>query len=292
MKRTTNRPTFWQRGKKLDIKDIKDMKKTIFAVMAALFLQIGSSVFAQQPFDSAVGLQQEIYAKNTFVSSLGDTLLYRSLAPLNQKTGKKYPLVLFMHGAGERGNDNEKQLTHGAQLFLNPYNRDRYPAFVIFPQCPENAFWSYSQTPRYQDGVMPSQLRETPEITAVMELLRKYVASGQVDTKRIYVMGLSMGGMATFDLAVRYPDFFAAAVPICGAVDVSRFTQKPSIKFRIFHGDSDPTVPVACSRAAYRRLTELGAKAAYTEFPGVGHNSWNPAFSTPYFLSWLFRQHR
>lgn len=268
------------------------MKKTIFVAIATFFLLGGSSAFAQRPSDSAAGLQQETYAKNTFVSSLGDTLLYRSLTPLNQKAGKKYPLVLFMHGSGERGSDNEKQLIHGAQLFLNPHNRDRYPAFVIFPQCPENAFWSYSQTPRYQEGIMPSQFQETPEITAVMDLLRQYVASGLVDTKRIYVMGLSMGGMATFDLAIRYPDFFAAAVPICGAADVSRFTQKPSIKFRIFHGDSDPTVPVVCSRAVYRRLAELGAKVAYTEFPGVAHNSWNPAFSTPDFLSWLFRQHR
>lgn len=267
------------------------MHMKILAALAASMLLSGSALSAQHSLNASDASQRG-YQRKTFVSSRGDTLLYRILAPLNLKAGKKFPLVLFMHGAGERGNDNEKQLMHGSQQFLNPAVRNRYPAFVLFPQCPEEGFWSYRPVPRFQDGKMPSNLPETPEITAVMELLKHYVASGQVDAKRIYVIGLSMGGMATFDLTIRYPDFFAAAVPICGAVDVMRYTQKPSIKFRIFHGDADPVVPVEGSRAAYCRLMQLGAKVVYTEFPGVGHDSWNYAFRTPDFLAWLFKQHR
>ena len=101
-----------------------------------------------------------------------------------------------------------------------------------------------------------------------------------------------MGGMATFDLVLRYPDLFAAAVPICGAVNPDRITEKPKTKFRIFHGDADTAVLVDASRAAYRKLTSLGAKVEYTEYPGAGHGVWNMAFSEPDFFSWLFRQHR
>ena len=79
---------------------------------------------------------QEVYQKEVFISSRGDSLKYRLLRPEKEKAGKKYPLVLFLHGAGERGSDNEKQLVHGGQMFLNPVNREKYPAFVLMPQCP------------------------------------------------------------------------------------------------------------------------------------------------------------
>lgn len=235
---------------------------------------------------------QEGYEKNSFTASSGCTLLYRSLKPLNQKDGKKYPLVLFLHGAGERGNDNEKQLTHGSQQFLNPVNRTEHPAFILFPQCPENKFWSYNEDPDYRNGLLPENPEPSQIATALKELIDEYVASGNVDSKRIYIMGLSMGGMATYDLVLRYPDLFAAAVPICGAVNVDRITEKPKTKFYIFHGDSDSAVPVGCSRSAYLKLTEKGAKPRYKEYPGCDHGSWNPAFNEPDLMTWLFKQHR
>lgn len=255
--------------------------------MKKFFLALVLSLLA-----AASSLAQGIYGKDVFKASNGTTLPYRFLAPKEMKQGKKYPLVLFLHGAGERGSDNEKQLTHGSQMFLNPVNREEHPAFVLFPQCPEDGYWAYSSRPDFEHENMPANPSETPLMKAVMELVVKYISSGQVDAKRIYVMGLSMGGMATYDLIARYPDFFAAAIPICGAINVDRFTHKPSFNIRIYHGDADATVPVNCSRSAYLKLKSLGAKVEYKEYIACGHGSWTPAFNEPDFMTWLFKQHR
>lgn len=122
------------------------------------------------------------------------------------------------------------------------------------------------------------------------ELLDFYLAMPQIDKDRIYVMGLSMGGMGTFDMAVRYPEIFAAAIPICGTVNPARLKAGKSVKFRIFHGDADNVVTPEGSRAAYRALKAIGADVEYIEFPGCNHGSWNPAFNYPDFMEWLFNQ--
>jgi predicted peptidase len=99
-----------------------------------------------------------------------------------------------------------------------------------------------------------------------------------------------MGGMATFDIVIRHPDFFAAAVPVCGSVNPERITSDIKTPFRIYHGDADPVVPLLGSRKAYRALKAAGVKADLIEFPGVGHGSWNPAVTDPEFLPWMFSQ--
>lgn len=155
---------------------------------------------------------QDEYERSVFVSSSGDSLNYRLLEPEVMQAGEKYPLVLFLHGAGERGNDNEKQLTHGGQMFLNPVNREKYPAFVLFPQCPESGYWAYENRPQ---SFIPTQMpvgKEMPSVfQAVKELLDMYLANPQVDKSRVYIMGLSMGAMGTYDMVSRFPDIFAAA---------------------------------------------------------------------------------
>ncbi len=236
---------------------------------------------------------QERYEKEMFVSSRGDTLLYRLLRPADMKEGEKYPLVLFMHGAGERGTDNELQLVHGGNMFLNPVNREEYPAFVLAPQCPPSSYWAYPSRPgSFAPYDMPEEVPITPIFMTLKDLLDDFLAMPEVDPDRVYLIGLSMGGMAVYDLAVRFPDIFAAAVPICGTVNPSRLAAAKSVKFRIFHGDADTTVPVEGSREAYRALKKAGASVEYTEFPGCGHGSWNPAFCRPDFMSWLFSRRR
>lgn len=182
---------------------------------------------------------QDEYERSVFVSSSGDSLNYRLLEPEVMQAGEKYPLVLFLHGAGERGNDNEKQLTHGGQMFLNPVNREKYPAFVLFPQCPESGYWAYENRPQ---SFIPTQMpvgKEMPSVfQAVKELLDMYLANPQVDKSRIYIMGLSMGAMGTYDMVSRFPDIFAAAVPICGTVNPTRLSAARNVAFRIFHGDA------------------------------------------------------
>lgn len=203
---------------------------------------------------------QDEYERSVFVSSSGDSLNYRLLEPEVMQAGEKYPLVLFLHGAGERGNDNEKQLTHGGQMFLNPVNREKYPAFVLFPQCPESGYWAYENRPQ---SFIPTQMpvgKEMPSVfQAVKELLDMYLANPQVDKSRIYIMGLSMGAMGTYDMVSRFPDIFAAAVPICGTVNPTRLSAARNVAFRIFHGDADDVVPVAGSRQAYKALKAAGA---------------------------------
>ena len=238
-------------------------------------------------------IAQGEYEKQVFVSSQGDSLLYRLLRPEVEKKDQKYPLVLFLHGAGERGNDNEKQLTHGGQMFLNPVNRRKYPSYVIFPQCPVNGYWAYKERPTsFVPGQMAESLEITPIFKSLKEMLDTYVALPQVDKDRIYIIGLSMGAMGTYDITVRYPDLFAAAIPICGSVNPDRLHHAKDVNFRIFHGDSDDIVPVMGSREAYRALTEAGANVEYIEFPGCNHGSWNPAFNRTDFMSWLYSQRK
>lgn len=244
-------------------------------------------------FWSLLGLTygQTEFEKKVYVTASNDSLNYRLLRPEVEQEGEKYPLVLFLHGSGERGSDNEKQLFHGSQMWLNPVNRENYPAFVLVPQCPESGYWAYTDRPSsFEPDQMPSDIPLSPVFRTLKELIDTYLAMPQVDKKRVYVIGLSMGAMGTYDLAIRYPEIFAAAIPICGTVNPTRLSAAKDVKFRIFHGDADTVVPVSGSRQAYKALKAAGADIEYIEFPGVTHGSWNPAFTQPDFMSWLFSQ--
>lgn len=262
-----------------------NMKKLV-CVQVLLWIVCLIGVSAQEPYKE--------YQQKVYVSSLGDSLQYCLLCPEVEKAGEKYPLVLFMHGAGERGDDNGKQLKHGGQMWLNPINRANYPAFVLFPQCPTGRYWGYAKRPV---SLEPYQMPDNPELTVltrmVKELLDSFLDMPQVDRNRVYVIGLSMGGMATYDMVIRYPEMFAAAIPICGTVNPVRIGKElKDVKFRIFHGDVDPVVPLQGSREAYKALKAVGAEVGYVEFVGCEHNSWNPAFNIPDFMAWLFSQKR
>lgn len=235
------------------------------------------------------------FEKRTFISSRGDSLPYRILFPENYDRTKKYPLVLFLHGGGERGRDNEKQLMHGSKLFLADSNRKRFPAIVIFPQCPENSYWAVAKINR---NVSPFDIsfdyagKTSAPLNAALELTRLLMQQESVDKRRVYITGMSMGGMGTFEAVYREPKLFAAAVPICGGGDPNFYNKSMSkIPFRIFHGAADAVVNVQLSRDMVARLKQLKAKKlSYTEYPGVNHNSWDNAFAEPDFLSWIFLQ--
>ncbi len=237
--------------------------------------------------------QNEAYLAKSYVSINGDTLLYRELTPQKIDTNAKYPLVLFLHGAGERGTDNNKQLTHGSMMFSNPVNQEKYACYAVFPQCPPDKYWP---TPNRPDNFnskepFPSNAEISQPLALTKELLDKLTEEYPIDKNRIYVIGLSMGGMGTFDIVCRFPEYFAAAVPICGGINIERLDNfRTNTKFRIFHGDADSVVPVRFSREAYVKLKEEGNSVEYIEFPGVNHDSWNPAFNQHDFFSWIFKQ--
>jgi predicted peptidase len=219
------------------------------------------------------------------------------LYPTKYDVNKKYPVILFLHGAGERGKDNEKQLKWGADLFLDSANRAKYPAFVIFPQCPENRTWANMK--RDLDGsadslgnfVFYSAGSEVVPLRLAMKLIDSLSKTAQADPDRIYVGGLSMGGMGTFEILWRKPHFFAAAFAICGGGDPNKVgVYAKDFPIWVFHGGADNVVPVSNSRLMVNSLKAAGAKVKYTEYPGVGHNSWSNAFAEPDFLEWLFQQ--
>lgn len=235
------------------------------------------------------GAGQNAYEPMTFTTEDGTSLNYRLLRPQENAKGRRFPLVIFLHGLGERGTENEKQLLHGGQIFLNPATQERYPAYILFPQCPETAFWAYGHIPASYENMREEEKMPAP-FKAVKELIDEYLTHPDIDRSRVYIMGLSMGGAATYDMVARFPDMFAAAIPICGAIDPSRLEDLEGVSFRIFHGDADTTIPVECSRRAYRALKKSGCKVEYFEFPGCGHGSWNPAFTRDDFMEWLFKQ--
>jgi predicted peptidase len=236
------------------------------------------------------------YQKREYVNNEGKALPYRILYPENYDKNKKYPLVLVLHGAGERGTDNEKQLVHGSKLFLKEENRKAFPCFVVFPQCPEENYWSSvkmdrTKTPIIRDFDYSSPLTLPMQLS--MELLKKLVAQESIDKSRLYITGLSMGGMGTFEMVCRYPKTFAAALPICGGGDKDSYDK--SVKktyFWVFHGTNDAVVDVKFSREMVDRLKELKVPVRYTEYPGINHNSWDNAFAEPDFLSWMFQHKR
>lgn len=233
-----------------------------------------------------------LYSKREFISPEGKKLLYRMLLPERYDQSRKYPLILVLHGAGERGNDNEKQLLHGSKLFLDSTNRKKFPAIVVFPQCPAESYWSSVEIDRTKTPLaldFDYSRPATDPLTLTMMLLNELIGSEKIDTRRIYITGLSMGGMGTFEAIHRYPDTFAAALPICGGGDTARY-KKVETPFWVFHGVDDDVVDVDYSTAMVDKLKELKVKVKYTEYPGVKHNSWDNAFAEKKFLKWMFRK--
>jgi predicted peptidase len=244
----------------------------------------------------ASGQDFSIYEKRIFIGTSGDTLPYRILFPEGYDKSKKYPLVLFLHGGGERGRDNEKQLTHGAKLFLGDSSRKNYPGVVVFPQCPSNDYWGAVKIDRSTTPIgLDFDYKRPPSraLALTIDLVRRLTKEESIEPSRIYIMGLSMGGMGTFEAVYRNPKLFAAAIPICGGGDSVRYDKRiKKVPFWIFHGDKDAVVDVRQSRAMVNRLKKLKARVQYTEYPGVNHNSWDYAFAEPELLRWLFSNKR
>jgi len=230
-----------------------------------------------------------LFEKKELISGV-DTLRYRILYPENYRAGKSYPLIVFLHGSGERGNDNELQLKHGGKLFAREDIRNNHAAIVIFPQCPKDSAWSrFKRGQKINEWIYDANPTATTPALLVKKLMDSLILNGVAQRNKIYIGGLSLGGMGTYDMLARYPGYFAAAFPICGATDVNAFLTKAApVPMWIFHGADDVVVPPTFNRELYKGLMEKGArKVKYTEYPGVNHNSWDNAFAEPELLSWL-----
>lgn len=232
---------------------------------------------------------QALFSKEHYIVG-NDTLSYRMLLPKDFDKSKQYPLVLFLHGAGERGSDNAKQLTHGSELFVK--NRDSFPAVVIFPQCPQKDYWANATVDRSTRPItlnFPLDIEPTTAMTLVMKLMEDMAFKSYVDKKQIYVGGLSMGGMGTFEILYRKPEMFAAAFAICGAGNPEA-TEKyaKTVPMWIFHGANDDVVNPQASVEMVAGLLRFGGKPNFSLYAKDNHNSWDSAFAESELVPWLF----
>ncbi len=182
-------------------------------------------------------------------------------------SNENFPLVLFLHGAGERGTDIEKVKTHGLPKLINQ-GKD-FPFIVVSPQCPDNIFWN---------------------IDILIALLNDVVAKYRVDTNRIYVTGLSMGGHGTWELAMRQPNRFAAIAPVCGWADTSKACSIAHIPIWVFHGAKDVVVPIAASEQMVEKLKSCGANVKFTVYPEANHDAWTETYNNEELYKWFLEQ--
>lgn len=237
---------------------------------------------------SALGADE--FVARVYTNATGQTLPYRLLTPKNYDVKKKYPLVIFFHGAGERGTDNRNQLLHGTSLYLQSDNRESFPCFVIAPQCPNNQQWV--DMPWGADsGTQPKE--PSAAMALALGIIDALPKEFSIDADRLYVTGLSMGGYATWDCLTRFPDKFAAAAPVCGGGDEKAVTPTAAkVPVWAFHSEDDPVVKVKRTRNMIAALRAAGGNPHYFEYFGLGHGSWNKAYAEKEFLPWMFAQHR
>lgn len=266
------------------------MNKQVFQLGYYLVLLVLVSCSTPKSADSSVtsdSTQQGAVPGKDFFAEHNDTLPYRLFYPTGFDASKKYPLVLFLHGAGALGSDNQAQLNDLPKLFTDSLNKIKYPCFVLAPQCPKHDAWV--NFPGFPNSLATT---ETPTTSTRLTLALVDTLSENlpIDKKRIYITGLSLGGEGTFDFLTRRPTLFAAAVPICAVADTSKATSIKHIPVWIFHGDEDDVNSVAYSRLMVTALKRAGGNPKYTEYKGVRHDSWTKAYAEPDLPAWLFSQ--
>jgi predicted peptidase len=210
---------------------------------------------------------------------------YRLFIPENYTERKRYPLVLFLHGGGGRGDDNLKQIQGGngfiIDLLTKPESQAKYPCFVVAPQSPQQEGWIE------YDSITP-----TSQLQLVLELIGHLERSFSIDSNRLYVLGQSMGGFGTFAIITMQPKLFAAAVSICGGGDESKAGKIAHVPVWAFHGEQDEAVRVERSRDMIAAIARAGGKPKYTEYKDEGHLIWSKVVKEPELLLWMFTQKR
>jgi predicted peptidase len=216
------------------------------------------------------------YQQHEITGKDGAKLSYWLMSPARIEAPTKYPLVLALHGRG--GN------TEAAAVLGSDELRQTHPCFVLAPAATRSGVWTL---PAEAAG-----LRGRPQLPLALEALAKVMAEQPIDPDRIYVTGQSMGGFGTFGALAASPQSFAAAIPICGGWTPADAARMKDVPIWAFHGDADTTVPVERTRQMIDALKQAGASPKYTEYAGVGHNSWSRAYASPETWQWLFAQRR
>jgi predicted peptidase len=247
-----------------------------------------------------------VLQKKTFSASNGMQMPYRIFLPPGYNESKRYPLLVYLHGRGERGSDNRAKMFDGSGLFrgansiISPNGQARFASVVIVPQCsdksvdqewahwvgnsPEQPFAGLGEDGSYRQHPQPSESG-----AAALELIDSIIGNYAVDTARVYLTGISMGGFGAWDFATRRPDLFAAVVPMAGYSDPATAQRIKTIPVWVFHGDRDEYNPVEGSRNMVKVLRSLGAEVKYTEYPGLNHGqTFKEAWKNQDLLPWIF----
>jgi predicted peptidase len=282
--------------------DIKDYKADFKGTIAGKKIKGELSVFEAKAEVTGVPMSTEeaakiaarqsiydVYEARIFTGSNEITMPYRLFVPGNYDPKKKYPLILFHHGGGGTGTDNRRNL-EGELIreWILPEVQEKNPCFIVAPQFPGK------ESKTWQDGTF-SMEDHTQTIHEILDSLEKEFS---IDTSREYVTGLSFGGGCTWITIVAQPDRFAAGVPICATdayaelANSNRIEAVAKVPLWIFHGDADEAVPVETSHKMIKAVKDAGGDPKYTEYPGVGHNSWSRAYRDPELIAWLFAQKR
>ena len=227
--------------------------------------------------------KKQIYTTENF------SLPYGLYVPKNYDCGENYPLLVFLHGAGERGVDNQVQLTVAIQTMFDDPTSPVYDSIVIAPQCPDERQWV--MVPFDCGNYSIAETPESEELEAVCGIIRDCIENYNVDRDRIYVTGISMGGYGTWDMLCRHGNRIAAGMPICGGGDPSFARKLKYIPIRTFHGSEDGAVPVDGTRKMFAALKNAGSKAIhYTEFDGLNHGIWDMVYADRANIDWLYSQ--
>jgi predicted peptidase len=251
------------------------LKQLVLAMLIGLIYGSFSDCLAQALAVKPPTASQH-YERKEFVSRDGTKLSYWLMTPEQTEDGKTYPLVLALHGRG--GN------TQAATVLGTDEMRKKYPCLVVAPAVSRAAVWSLPK------GFQ--KLRGAQRLPVVLEALDAVLKEHPVDPDRVYVTGQSMGGFGTFGAISVSPQMFAAAVPVCGGWDPADAVKIKNVPLWAFHGEADGTVPAERSRSMVDAVKEAGGSPKYTEYPGVGHNSWSKAYASPLTWEWLFAQRR
>lgn len=238
---------------------------------------------------------REAIASN-FLSFTYHDMPYRLYVPENYDSSKSYPLVLFLHGGGERGTDNEKHIlaNDGAVIWAAPENQAKHPAFVLAPQARNVHDGGFGITRDTNNNINLSRVFEfSQDLSTAYDILQKVRSEYNIDSNRLYSTGLSQGGFGTFNLNIRYPDLFAAMVPIAGGGDPTQADKLVNKPLWAFHAVDDVVIPVSYSQNIIEAIKNAGGNTIYTEYPaelGYNHASWVPAYENKEMIEWVFKQ--
>ncbi|MEO6568265.1 MAG: prolyl oligopeptidase family serine peptidase [Opitutaceae bacterium] len=250
-----------------------------------------------------------VLQKRTFVASNGLAMPYRLFLPPAYSAKVKYPVLIYLHGRGQRGTDNDRRvyaggLFIGRRSIVSPVMHQSFPAIILVPQCSnktQNEEWAKwvgnaPATPFQglgKDGSYALAPEPSDSGKAVLELIEATLREYSVDARRVYLTGISMGGFGTWEYVSRRPELFAAAAPMAGYSDPRQLDRFAKIPFWIFHGGADESNPVQGSRTMYALLQKAGADVRYTEYPDTRHSdTFRKAWTEVDLLPWIFAQRR